>query len=128
MTKQRGYYTLKIGGKNRTLHFSMNFWATFTDMLDISLDEIGGVVFINANSYFDGTQPTLVGLGDTGAPTSGTIAITPEDPGGQVTGAGDDTAEVTPGKFLAGQLEIIDTTDGVLAVGDLADFNAGLAS
>ena len=43
MTKQRGYYTLKIGGKNRTLHFSMNFWATFTDMLDISLDEIGGV-------------------------------------------------------------------------------------
>lgn len=43
MTKQRGYYTLKLGGKNRTLHFSMNFWATFTDLLDISLDEIGGV-------------------------------------------------------------------------------------
>ena len=43
MTKQRGYYTLKIGGKNRTLHFSMNFWATYTDLLGISLDEIGGV-------------------------------------------------------------------------------------
>ena len=43
MTKQRGYYTLKLGGNNRTLHFSMNFWATFTDMLDISLDEIGTV-------------------------------------------------------------------------------------
>ena len=43
MTKQRGYYTLKIGGKNRTLHFSMNFWATFTDMLGVSLDEIGGI-------------------------------------------------------------------------------------
>ena len=43
MTKQRGYYTLKIGGKNRTLHFSMNFWATYTDLLEISLDEIGGV-------------------------------------------------------------------------------------
>jgi len=43
MTKQRGYYTLKIGGKNRTLHFSMNFWATFTDMLNVSLDEIGGI-------------------------------------------------------------------------------------
>ena len=43
MTKQRGYYTLKIGGKNRTLHFSMNFWATFTDMLDISLDELGNI-------------------------------------------------------------------------------------
>jgi len=43
MTKQRGYYTLKIGGKNRTLHFSMNFWATFTDLLGISLDELGEV-------------------------------------------------------------------------------------
>jgi hypothetical protein len=43
MTKQRGYYTLKIGGKNRTLHCSMNFWATYTDLLGISLDEIGGV-------------------------------------------------------------------------------------
>ena len=43
MSKQRGYYTLKIGGKNRTLHFSMNFWATFTDLLGISLDELGDV-------------------------------------------------------------------------------------
>ena len=43
MTKQRGYYTLKIGGKNRTLHFSMNFWATFTELLGISLDELGDV-------------------------------------------------------------------------------------
>ena len=41
MTKQRGYYTLKIGGKNRTLHFSMNFWATFTELLEISLDQLG---------------------------------------------------------------------------------------
>ena len=41
MTKQRGYYTLKIGGKNRTLHFSMNFWATFTELLEISLDPLG---------------------------------------------------------------------------------------
>jgi hypothetical protein len=43
MTKQRGYYTLKIGGKNRTLHFSMNFWATFTELLEISLDELGEI-------------------------------------------------------------------------------------
>ena len=43
MTKQRGYYTLEIGGKKRTLHFSMNFWAKFTDMLDIGLAEIGDV-------------------------------------------------------------------------------------
>jgi len=28
--KKRGYYTLKLGNKNRTLHFSMNFWANLT--------------------------------------------------------------------------------------------------
>ena len=43
MTKQRGYYTLEIGGKKRTLHFSMNFWANFTDLLNISLAEMGDV-------------------------------------------------------------------------------------
>ena len=39
--KKRGYYSLKIGGKNRTMHFSMNFWANFTDILGISLEQIG---------------------------------------------------------------------------------------
>lgn len=41
--KRRGYYTLKLGGKNRTLHFSMNFWSEFTDTLNIPLDKIGEV-------------------------------------------------------------------------------------
>ena len=41
--KKRGYYTLKLGGKNRTMHFSMNFWANFTDLMGISLEEIGTV-------------------------------------------------------------------------------------
>lgn len=41
--KQRGYYTLNIGGQNRTLHFSMNFWAAFTDELKVPLDKIGTV-------------------------------------------------------------------------------------
>lgn len=41
--KRRGYYALKIGGKNRTMHFSMNFWAGFTDELGVSLDKIGEV-------------------------------------------------------------------------------------
>lgn len=41
--KQRGYITLKLGGKNRTLHFSMNFWAQWTDMLGVSLEQIGSV-------------------------------------------------------------------------------------
>ena len=39
--KKRGYYSLKLGGKNRTLHFSMNFWSEFTDQLDVKLDQIG---------------------------------------------------------------------------------------
>jgi hypothetical protein len=41
--KKRGYYTLKIGGKMRTMHFSMNFWSNFTDELNIPIDKIGDV-------------------------------------------------------------------------------------
>lgn len=41
--KKRGYYTLNLGGKQRVMHFSMNFWANFTDILDISLEKIGEV-------------------------------------------------------------------------------------
>ena len=43
MNKKRGYYTLNLGGKERVLHFSMNFWANFTEILDISLEEIATV-------------------------------------------------------------------------------------
>jgi hypothetical protein len=39
--RKRGYYTLKLGGKNRTLHFSMNFWANFTEAQGVTLDKIG---------------------------------------------------------------------------------------
>lgn len=41
--KKRGYHTIKLGGKNRTLHFSMNFWAELTDLLDVSLEDIGSI-------------------------------------------------------------------------------------
>tara|TARA_Y100001973_G_scaffold24685_1_gene36857 strand:- start:4576 stop:4962 length:387 start_codon:yes stop_codon:yes gene_type:complete len=41
MNKERGYYSLELGGKKRTLHFSMNFWAELTDHLNISIQEIG---------------------------------------------------------------------------------------
>jgi len=41
--RKRGYYTIKLGGKSRTMHFSMNFWANFTESLGISLDEIGAI-------------------------------------------------------------------------------------
>lgn len=43
MNKQRGYYALDIGGKNRMLHFSMNFWVNFTDSLNVTLDDIGNL-------------------------------------------------------------------------------------
>lgn len=32
-----------MGGKQRTLHFSMNFWANFTDQLGISLEDLANV-------------------------------------------------------------------------------------
>lgn len=41
--KRRGYYTLKLGGKTRTIHFSMNFWANLTDNLGIPLDKVGTI-------------------------------------------------------------------------------------
>lgn len=41
--KKRGYYTIKLGGKNRVMHFSMNFWANFTELLEVSLDEIASI-------------------------------------------------------------------------------------
>ncbi len=40
--KKRGYIDIKVGNKNRTLHFSMNFWSEFTEQLGISLQDIGG--------------------------------------------------------------------------------------
>lgn len=41
--KQKGYIDIVIGGKKRTLHFSMNFWSEFTEQLGISLQDIGQV-------------------------------------------------------------------------------------
>lgn len=40
--KKRGYIDIKVGNKNKTLHFSMNFWSEFTEQLGISLQDIGG--------------------------------------------------------------------------------------
>jgi len=42
-TRKRGYYTISIGGKSRSMHFSMNFWANFTEMMGVSLDQIGTI-------------------------------------------------------------------------------------
>ena len=41
--KHKGYIDIQVGGKKRTLHFSMNFWSEFTEQLNISLQDIGNV-------------------------------------------------------------------------------------
>jgi len=41
--KKRGYIDITVNGKKKTLHFSMNFWAEFTEQMGISLQEIGSV-------------------------------------------------------------------------------------
>ena len=41
MNKKRGYYTTKLGGKSRTLHFSFPFWANLTEELNIGLESVG---------------------------------------------------------------------------------------
>lgn len=41
--KKRGYIDITVNGKIKTLHFSMNFWAEFTEQLGISLQDIGSV-------------------------------------------------------------------------------------
>ena len=43
MQKIKGYYSLELGGKKRTLHFSMNFWAALTEELGVSLQELDKV-------------------------------------------------------------------------------------
>ena len=40
MNSKRGYVDIEIGGKKRTLHFSMNFWCHFTETLNISLNDL----------------------------------------------------------------------------------------
>ena len=39
--KKRGYLSINIGGKQRFMHFSMNFWANFTEEMNTPLDQIG---------------------------------------------------------------------------------------
>ena len=40
MNSKRGYITLALGGKDRTLHFSMNFWCHYTDSLNVSINDL----------------------------------------------------------------------------------------
>lgn len=49
--KQRAYHIADMGGKKRTMHFSMNFWGEFCELQKISLEQIGEV-FQNGLSIF----------------------------------------------------------------------------
>lgn len=40
---QRGYYQLQIGGKLRTLHFSMNFWVAFEQATGFGIGQLSEV-------------------------------------------------------------------------------------
>lgn len=42
--KLRGYCQLNIGGKSRTLHFSMNFWAIMEEETGKTLQELSGII------------------------------------------------------------------------------------
>lgn len=41
--RKRGYCQLNIGGQDRTLHFSMNFWVAFEDASGHKISEIDQV-------------------------------------------------------------------------------------
>lgn len=43
VNKRRGYCQLELGGKNRTLHFSMNFWAAFEEASGFKISEVDKV-------------------------------------------------------------------------------------
>jgi len=46
---KRGYCQLEIGGKTRTLHFSMNFWAAFESAAGFTISEIDKVLGAGLN-------------------------------------------------------------------------------
>jgi hypothetical protein len=56
MNKQRGYYSLKIGGEQRTMHFSMNFWASLTETLDVAIEELDKVFTGKAYDQEEGNE------------------------------------------------------------------------
>jgi hypothetical protein len=43
LNKRRGYCQLQIGGKLRSLHFSMNFWAVFEETSGFKISEVDKV-------------------------------------------------------------------------------------
>ncbi len=43
VNKRRGYCQLELGGKIRTLHFSMNFWAAFEEASGFKISEVDKV-------------------------------------------------------------------------------------
>ena len=58
MNKKRGYIEVEIGGKKRSLHFSMNFWCHFTDTLGIGLNDLEN--YFTSSNFSISTIRTLI--------------------------------------------------------------------
>ena len=58
MNKKRGYIEVEIGGKKRSLHFSMNFWCHFTDTLGIGLNDLE--TYFTSSNFSISTIRTLI--------------------------------------------------------------------
>lgn len=58
MNKKRGYLEVEIGGKKRSLHFSMNFWCHFTDTLGIGLNDLEK--YFTSSNFSISTIRTLI--------------------------------------------------------------------
>ena len=87
------------------------FLASSTDgtQLEVSFDATPG-----ENDY--------IGL------ANGSSTVMPVPASGTADGPDSDTATVTPGSLRVGSVTITDQTDGEVSLGDLTDFEAGLAS
>ena len=42
--KLRGYCQLELGGKTRTLHFSMNYWAVMEEVTGLTIQELSALM------------------------------------------------------------------------------------
>lgn len=42
--KMRGYCQLELGGKTRTLHFSMNFWVIMEEITGLNIQELSALM------------------------------------------------------------------------------------
>lgn len=47
MSKNEAMIEIELGGEKRTLHFSTNFWAIFTDTVGVAMQDIGQIISVD---------------------------------------------------------------------------------